>query len=267
MSDTPVATPWQNLVVEIEAPSATITITRPRVLNALNRATLEELSRALGELDANPEVRGIIITGSGEKAFVAGADIAELQSLSGTGGTDTAQFGQGVFSRIEALGKPCIAAINGFALGGGCELALACDLRLASENAKLGLPEVGLGLIPGYGGTQRLPRLIGRARAMELMLTGDPVTADEALRMGLVNRVVPQGDLLATAREIVKRIARNAPLAISAARQAVLQGLDVDLGRGLDIEALHFGVLCSTADKLEGLTAFLEKRKPAFRGC
>lgn len=266
MSDAPLPGPWQNLLVQLEYPSATITVNRPHVLNALDRTTLAELAQVLRDLDADPHVRGVIITGSGERSFVAGADIRELQALSGMEGTETSRMGQAVFSQIENLSKPSIAAVNGFALGGGCELALACDIRLASDNARLGLPEVGLGLIPGYGGTQRLPRLIGKARALELMLTGDPVHAEEALRIGLVNRVVPQAELLTHAREIVKRISHNAPLAVAAARRAVLRGLDVDLARGLDLESLHFGVLCSTQDKLEGLTAFLEKRKAAFGG-
>ena len=257
---------WRSLVVEVDAPSATITIRRPQVLNALDHDTLEELSRALLALEAHAEVRGIIITGAGEKAFVAGADIRELQGLDGQQGLALSRFGQEVLRLLDHGSKPTIAAINGLALGGGCELALACDLRLASEHATLGLPEVGLGLIPGFGGTQRLPRLVGPARALELLLTGSSIHADEACRIGLVNRVVPHAELLSRARELVERMARNAPQAVAAARQAVRQGLDVDLARGLDIESLHFGILCSTEDKREGLTAFLEKRSPRFGG-
>ena len=236
------------------------------MLNALNLATITELDLAFTELENDPTVRGIIITGAGEKSFVAGADIKELAPLNSTEGAQFCLGGQALLRRFERSSKPVIAAINGFALGGGCELALGCDIRIASENARIGLPEVTLGITPGYGGTQRLPRLIGKGPALEMMMTGVPVKAEEALRIGLVNKVVPQSELLATACNLVEQIAKAGPLAVAAARQAVHQGCEVDIDRGLAIEALHFGVLCATEDKKEGVTAFLEKRKPVFRG-
>lgn len=260
------ATKYENLLVERDGPAGVITINRPKVLNALNADTLNELEKALRELDADRQIRGIVLTGAGEKSFVAGADIKELAPLNGTDGVQKCKIGQRLLRFMESLSTPTIAAINGFALGGGCELALACDIRIASDNARIGLPEVSLGIIPGYGGTQRLPRIIGKGLAMEMILTGTPVTAEEAHRIGLVNRIVAQPQLLSTAKELVAAIARNGPLAIAAARQAVHQGLDVDLDRGLDMEALHFGVLCGTNDKKEGLSAFLDKRKPEFNG-
>lgn len=254
------------LTVERDGPAGVVTINRPDKLNALNTQVLAELDRAVTELDNDRAVRAIIITGAGEKAFVAGADIAELAQLNGLGGLEKCRVGQALMRRIEMLSKPVIAAINGFALGGGCELALACDIRLASENARLGLPEVGLGIIPGYGGTQRLPRIIGKGLAMELVLTGAQVKADEALRIGLVNKVVPQADLMRVAKEMVAQIARNGPLAVAAARRVMHDGLDVDLDRGLALEALQFGVMCGTRDTREGLTAFIEKRTASFIG-
>jgi len=260
------ATKYENLLVERDGAAGVITINRPKVLNALNGQTLQELDRALREFEADPAVRGIIITGGGEKSFVAGADIKELAPLNSTEGVEKCKIGQGLLRMMESMSKPTIAAINGFALGGGCELALACDIRLASDNARIGLPEVSLGIIPGYGGTQRLPRIIGKGLALELILTGTPIKAEEAWRIGLVNRVVPQEQLLATAKEMVASIAKNGPLAIAAARRAVHQGLDVDLDRGLALEALQFGVLCASNDKKEGLSAFLDKRTPEFKG-
>jgi len=261
-----IETKYETLTVEIDAPAAVITINREKVLNALNSQTIHELRMALDALEMASEVRAIIITGAGQKAFVAGADINELAVLEGLGGVGKCYVGQDLLRHIENISKPVIAAVNGFALGGGCELALACDIRIASENAKLGLPEVSLGIIPGYGGTQRLPRLLGKGLALELILTGQPVTAEEALRIGLVNRVVPQNELLATAKVMVGNIAKNGPLAVAAAKRAVHAGVEVDLDRGLQIEALGFGVLCATADKKEGLNAFLDKRKAEFTG-
>ncbi len=262
-----VETAYQNILVEIDGAAAIVTINRESKLNALNSGTLDELRRAFDELEMHPDVRGIILTGAGTKAFVAGADIHELKPLQSLGGVSKCHVGQGLLRHMEMLSKPIIAAINGFALGGGCELALACDFRIASDNAKIGLPEVSLGIIPGYGGTQRLPRLVGKGRALELIMTGVPVAADEAARIGLVNRVVPQAELIPAARALVAQIAKNGPLAVAAAKRAVHQGMEVDLDRGLQIEALGFGVLCGTRDKEEGLTAFIEKRKAAFEGC
>jgi enoyl-CoA hydratase len=260
------ATKYELLIVERDGVAGIVTVNRPDKLNALNSQVLVELERALAELDADPSVRGIILTGAGEKSFVAGADIGELAKLNGVEGVEKCRIGQGLTRKMERLSKPIIAAINGFALGGGCELALGCDIRIASENARIGLPEVGLAIIPGYGGTQRLPRIIGKGLALELILTGRQVKADEALRIGLVNAVVPQPELLEKAREMVAAIAKNGPLAVAAARRVVHQGLDVDLETGLALEATAFGVLCGTADTKEGLNAFVEKRKPEYKG-
>lgn len=260
------AVTFETLLVERDGAAGVITINRPDKLNALNSQVVSDLSRALRALDEETPVRAIIVTGAGEKSFVAGADIAELAVLDSAGGVEKARIGQALMRQIERLSKPVIAAINGFALGGGCELALACDIRIASENARLGLPEVGLGIIPGYGGTQRLARVIGKGLALELVLTGAQIKADEALRIGLVNKVVPQASLLATAKEMVAHIARNAPLAVAAAKRATHEGLEVDLDTGLSLERLQFGLLCNTRDTREGLTAFVEKRKPEYKG-
>jgi enoyl-CoA hydratase len=210
-------------------------------------------------------VHVLVVTGAGEKAFVAGADIAELAALDALSGRETSRRGQRIFRELELCPKPVIAAVNGFALGGGCELALACHMRIASDNAQFGLPEVGLGVIPGYGGTQRLARLVGRGRALEMVLTGRRVGAEEALRMGLVNRVVPLASLLDEARALAAAILANGPVAVRAALEAVQRGLDVPLEAGLELEANIFGVVCATEDMREGLRAFLEKRKPAFQ--
>jgi enoyl-CoA hydratase len=244
----------------------TITINRADVLNALSAETVRELNEALAAAEADASVRVLILTGAGEKSFVSGADIAELANLDPVGGRRTAQFGQSVFRRLETMGKPSIAAINGYALGGGCELAMACTIRIAADTAKIGLPEVTLGVIPGYGGTQRLPRIVGRGTAMDLILTGRAIDANEALRIGLVSQVVPLADLMETARKTALRILRNGPLAIQAAMQAVDHGLDVGLEHGLSNEAAQFGLLCATGDMREGLKAFLEKRKADFKG-
>jgi enoyl-CoA hydratase len=260
------ATAASAVQVEVEGAIGTLTIDRPQVLNALNAAVLSELERAIARLAGDPAVLGVIVTGAGPKAFVAGADISELERLDGAQGYRAARFGQGVFRKLEQMPKPTIAAINGYALGGGLELALACTLRVASDTAKLGLPEVGLGIIPGYGGTQRLARLVGAGRALELILTGEPVTAAEAHRIGLVNRVLPAAELLPAARQILQTMIGRGPLAIAAALEVVRGGLDSALETGLELEAQAFGRLCSTEDMHEGMAAFLGKRKAAFTG-
>ena len=257
---------FENIVLEKRAPIATITIDRPKVLNALNRATLEELSSAFEDVAADPEIRVILLTGAGAKAFVAGADISELAQLDAENGRAYARRGQEIFRAIETLGKPVIACIQGYALGGGCELAMACTLRLASEEAKFGQPEVKLGVIAGFGGTQRLPRLVGPSAALKLLLTGAIIPASEALRIGLVDEVLPSGQLMARAEELAKEIAANAPLAIERTLLAVDSGLDRTLEDGLAEEARHFGQCCSTRDKAEGTTAFLAKRPAVWTG-
>ena len=257
----------QNLTIAESGGIASLTIDRPKKLNALNAETLLELDAAFSRFGADESVRAVIVTGTGDRAFVAGADISELARETGATGHRTALRGQALFRRIETLGKPVIAAINGFALGGGLELALACHVRIASPSAKLGLPEVTLGAIPGYGGTQRLARIVGRGRALEMILTGDPIDAQEAYRIGLVNRVVPEGaSLLDAARELAQRMIRNAPLALRHALLAVDRGLDADLDGGLLLEATLFGILCATEDLREGMNAFLEKRPAKFQG-
>jgi enoyl-CoA hydratase len=257
---------FENLKLETREGVALLTVNRPQKMNAMNFETMAELERAFSALASDEGVAAVVLTGAGEKAFVAGADIQELARQTATTGHETALRGQSVFRRIETLGKPVIAAINGFALGGGLELALSCHLRVAAENAKLGLPEVTLGAIPGYGGTQRLARLVGRGRASEMILTGDPIDAAEALRIGLVNKVVPRESLLETADGLARRMTRNAPLALRHALLAIDQGLEVDLEKGLLLEATLFGILCGTEDLKEGMSAFLEKRKASFRG-
>jgi enoyl-CoA hydratase len=258
---------FENLKLDERDGVATLTIAREKKLNAMNAATLDEIERAFEHLRQADSVRAVIVTGAGEKAFVAGADIGELAKLTGATGHLGVLRGQAVFRRIEALGKPVIAAINGFCLGGGLELALSCHVRIASEGAKLGLPEVTLGAIPGYGGTQRLSRIVGRGRALEMILTGDPIDASEAHRIGLVNKVVPKGEsLLDAADALAGRMTRNAPLALRHALQAVDQGLEVDQEKGLLLEATLFGILCATEDLKEGMTAFLEKRPAKFEG-
>jgi enoyl-CoA hydratase len=256
----------KSLLLETTEGVARLTVNRPQKLNAMNAETLLEIDSAFASLAADEAVRAVVVTGAGEKAFVAGADIQELALLTATTGHSTALRGQGVFRRIETLGKPVIAAINGFALGGGLELALSCHLRVAAEGARLGLPEVTLGAIPGYGGTQRLSRVVGRGRALEMILTGDAIDAAEAYRIGLVNRVVPKETLLDAANDLAKRMIRNGPLAVKHALLAVDRGLDLELEDGLLLEAMLFGILCGTEDLKEGMNAFLEKRKAAFRG-
>lgn len=257
---------YENLLIAIENKIALVTINRPTKLNALNKATLAELHSAFRDLETNEAVQVIILTGSGEKAFVAGADIAEFADFSAVEGTQLAAQGhQKVFDHIDNLKKPVIAAVNGFALGGGLELAMACHFRVASDNAKMGLPEVTLGLIPGYGGTQRLPQLVGKGRALEMILTAAMITAEEAIQYGLVNHVVPQNELIAFCQELAQKIIKNAPVALSEAIHAVNASFD-KTKNGYEAEINAFGRLFSTADFKEGTTAFLEKRKANFSG-
>ncbi|MBW8865860.1 MAG: enoyl-CoA hydratase/isomerase family protein [Acidobacteria bacterium] len=257
---------FDNLLLERDGAVATITINRPKVLNALNTATVEELRRAILELKADAAIRVAILTGAGERSFVAGADINELAVQTPTGGREHALAGQHVFDLIENMGKPVIAAINGFALGGGCELAMACTLRLAADTARLGQPEIALGLIPGYAGTQRLPRLVGKGRAMEMILTGAPVSADEAYRIGLVNRVVPAADLIGEAKKLAAQLASSAPIAMRYIINAINKGVEMPFAEACQYEATLFGLVASTDDMREGTKAFLDKRKPTFTG-
>ncbi len=255
-----------NLTFEIADRIATITVNRPDKLNALDDATIAELGDAIDTAVASVDVGGVILTGAGAKAFVAGADIKQLSTQTPIAGRERARRGQVVFSRFEQSTKPVIAAINGFALGGGLELALACHIRIASDNAKLGLPEVKLGIAPGYGGTQRLPRLIGKGRALQLMLTAEMIDAAEAYRIGLVNKVVPLAELLSAAQAMLKLMLAQGPVALAMCIEAVNRGLDTTIDEGLAIEANHFGLLASTEDMREGMTAFLEKRVARFTG-
>ena len=254
------------ILLEKRAPVAVITLNRPRVLNALNGALLADLEAAIEDCAADDSVRVILLTGAGGKAFAAGADIAELATLDAAAGKAYAMRGQGLFRRIETLGKPVIAVIPGFALGGGCELAMACTLRIAADTAKLGQPEVKLGVIAGFGGTQRLPRLVGRGAALKLLLTGAIISAAEALRIGLVDEVVPAGELMDRADTLAIEMALNAPIAIAKTIAAVDQGLDLSLDAGLALEAGLFGACCATGDKAEGTAAFLEKRPAVWTG-
>ena len=257
---------FENLLYGKKEGIAYITFNRPKVLNALNRKTVEELRDALLDARDDSAVRVLILTGAGEKSFVAGADIGELAQRTPVDGKDFSLFGQGVVHLLETLGKPSICAINGFALGGGCELALCCSIRIASKTAKLGQPEVKLGIIPGYGGTQRLPRLVGKGVAMQMVLAGEMITAQEALRIGLVNEVTAPADLIPRAEAIAAKIIANAPLAVQYAMEAVHKGMEMTLAEGLYLEAVLFGVCCATEDKKEGATAFLEKRAAQFKG-
>jgi enoyl-CoA hydratase len=257
---------YENILVEKKSSIAYVTVNRPKVLNALNMATMEELRAAFHDIKKDTAVRVVILTGSGEKAFIAGADIGELSKHDAVSGKEYTHKGQSVLNLIENLGKPVIACINGFALGGGCEIAMACTMRLASQNAKLGQPEVKLGIIPGYGGTQRLPRLVGKGIAMQLVLAGEMIAAEEAHRIGLVNEVTAPGDLIPRAEAIAAKIIANAPLAVQYAMEAVNKGMEMTLAEGLYLEAVLFGVCCATEDKTEGTTAFLEKRAAAFKG-
>jgi enoyl-CoA hydratase len=257
---------FENLRYEKRDQIAWITISRPKVLNALNATTMQELNRVLQSVRDDNDVRVAILTGEGEKAFVAGADISEFAALDAVTAEALSVSGQAIFSLAENCGKPVIAAVNGFALGGGCELALACTFRIASENARFGQPENKLGIIPGYGGSQRLPRLVGKGRALQIILTGDMIKADEALRIGLVNEVVASAELLPRAEALARKIIANGPLSTRYCLDAVNKGFDMTLAGGLAHEAALFGLCCSTADKNEGASAFLEKRAPQFKG-
>lgn len=243
-----------------------ITIDRPKVLNALNAQTVGEIGEAFAAAKDDEAVKAVILTGAGEKAFVAGADITELAQCNALTGKTTAEKGQRIFFAIERFPKPVIAAVNGFALGGGCELALACHIRIASENAKLGLPEVTLGIIPGYGGTQRMTRLLGKGKALELILTGDRIDASEAERIGLVNKVVPADQLMQTCEELARKIMSRGPLAVTAAIEAVMSGSEMPFEEGQFLEATLFGLLCATEDTKEGMKAFIERRAAQFKG-
>ena len=257
---------YSNLLLEVKDGVAVLTVNRPDKLNALDDATVDELDRAFAGLGADDAVRGVILTGSGEKAFVAGADIGELATQSPVQGKERSIRGQKVLDRIEDLGKPVVAAVNGFALGGGCELAMACHVRIASENARLGTPEVKLGIMCGYAGSQRLPRLVGKGRALEMLLTGEMVDAQEALRIGLVNRVVAKDKLLAEAEALVRKMIANGPVSLRFTLEAVNSGLELPLAEAQYLEATLFGLICTTADMKEGTAAFLEKRPAKFTG-
>jgi enoyl-CoA hydratase/carnithine racemase len=245
---------------------AYVTVNRPKVLNALNTSTWTDLRAAFEDAKSDASVRGVILTGAGDKAFVAGADISELADVDAYEAEESSRFGQGVLDLIENLGKPVIAAINGFALGGGCETAMACTIRIAAEHARFGQPEVKLGLLPGGGGTQRLPRLVGKGRALQLILTGETISAQEAHRIGLVNEVVPAASLIDRAEDILKQIAANAPIAVKFSLEATNRGLETSQAEGFALEASYFGICAATEDKKEGTSAFLEKRAPQFKG-
>ncbi len=257
---------YKNLLVEKKGAILIVRINRERALNALSRETVAELQQLFSFYWSDDAVKCVILTGSGEKAFVAGADITELIDLDARSGADFSARGLYLMKTIQNFPRPVIAAINGFALGGGCELALACDIRLASDRAKLGQPEVNLGVIPGYGGTQRLSRLVGRGKAMQLILTGEIISAGEAHRIGLVDEVYPPDQLMTKALEMAELICSKAPLAIASAKECINRGIDVNLSAACDLEKANFGSVCGTGDKNEGMEAFLEKRKPSFTG-
>ena len=257
---------YENLLVERDAATLIVTLNRPSKLNALNSQTLTELGQVLDEAAADDGIRALVLTGAGEKAFVAGADIEELSKQTPVTGREHARKGQALFDRIERFNKPVVAAVNGFALGGGCELAMACAIRLAADTAKFGQPEINLGLIPGYAGSQRLPRLVGRGRALELLLTGNPISADEAYRIGLVNRVVPAAQLMTEAKALAQVLAGKAPVAARYILDAVAGGLEMSFSDAQTYEATLFGLVATTEDMREGTRAFLEKRKPNFTG-
>src|SRR5690348_7538276 len=255
-----------NLLYEKKDGIAYVTLNRPKVLNALNQATWNDLRVAFEDARDDDAVRGVILTGSGDKAFIAGADIGDLARLSAVQAAESSANGQAVLDLVENLGKPVIAAINGFALGGGCETAMACTIRLATDKAKLGQPEVALGLLPGGGGTQRLPRLVGKGRALQLILSGEMISAQEAYRIGLVNEILPPADLIPRAEAILKRIFANAPLGVRYSLEAVNRGMETTQAEGLALEASYFGLCAGTEDKKEGTAAFLEKRPAKFQG-
>jgi len=257
---------YASLVFEKDNGIGLVTINRPQALNALNRTVLLELDAVCNAISQDQTIQVVIITGMGDKAFVAGADISEMQPLSAVEGREFARIGQGVLNKIENLRQPVIAAVNGFALGGGCELAMACDLRIAADKTKFGQPEVPLGICPGFGGTQRLPHMIGKGRAKELIYTGDMIDATEAYRIGLVNKVVPQQELLATAKEMARKIISRAPIAVQLSKAAINQSVNMPLESGIAYEAEVFGLCFATEDQTEGMSAFLEKRKPKFQG-
>ncbi len=257
---------YENLLYEKKDQIAYITFNRPKVLNALNRKTMEELHHILTDARDDATVRVLILTGAGEKSFIAGADISELAQCDPVSGRETGLFGQSVLHMLETMGKPSIAAINGFALGGGCEMALACTMRLASKSARLGQPEVKLGIIPGYGGSQRLPRLVGKGMAHEMILGGDMINAEEALRIGLVNHIYETAELMPAAEALAKKIIANAPLAVKFAMDAIEHGMEMPQEEGLFLEATLFGLCAATEDMREGTKAFLEKRPAQFKG-
>ena len=257
---------FDTLTLQRDGAVAIVTVNRPTVLNALNAQTLDELDRLLTSLQQDESVRALVLTGAGEKAFVAGADINEVAGQTPASGRELALRGQGVFNRLETLGKPVIAAINGYALGGGCELAMACTIRIAADTAKLGQPEINLGIVPGYGGTQRLARLVGTGRALELLLTGDQIPAAEAFRIGLVNRVAPAAQLMTEAVQLAAALASKAPVATRYILEAVNLGTRMTLPEAQNFEATLFGLVASTEDMREGTSAFLQKRKPVFKG-
>jgi enoyl-CoA hydratase len=257
---------YETLLYEIRAGVAYITVNRPQKLNALNQKAVQELADCFERIGDAAEVRGVILTGAGEKAFIAGADISELAALTPVEARETALRGQALMNNIEDLGKPVVAAVNGFALGGGCELAMACTLRIASDNARFGQPEVRLGIIPGYAGTQRLPRLVGKGRALEIILGGEPISAQEAWRIGLANQVVSLSELMPAAEKALQKILANGPVAVRYALDAVNHGLEMAEADGEQLEANLFGLCCATADMKEGTLAFLEKRQAQFKG-
>ncbi|HEY9433397.1 MAG TPA: enoyl-CoA hydratase-related protein [Blastocatellia bacterium] len=266
MSSPVTALTLKNVLYEKKGAIAYVTLNRPKVLNALNQQTWEDLRAAFEDTRDDAEVRGVILTGAGDKAFIAGADISELANVTAVEAQNSSRYGQEVLNLIEDLGKPVVAAVNGFALGGGCETAMACTIRVASENAKFGQPEVKLGVIPGGGGTQRLPRLVGKGRALQLILSGEMIGAQEAYRIGLVNEVVPAADLITRAEAILKQIFANAPIAVKFALEAVNKGLETNLAEGLSLEAALFRLCAGTEDKKEGTQAFLQKRAAQFQG-
>jgi len=268
---TPVASPTAaltlaNVAYEKKGAIASVTVNRPKVLNALNTPTWADLRTAFEDARDDDSVRGVILTGAGDKAFIAGADISELAHATALEAEESSRFGQEVLELIENLGKPVIAAVNGFALGGGCETAMACTIRIAVNTARFGQPEVKLGLLPGGGGTQRLPRLVGKGRALQLILSGGMISAQEAHRIGLVNEIVPAANLIARAEEILKLISANAPVAVRLSLEAVNKGMDTSQSEGFALEASYFGLCAATDDKKEGTSAFLEKRAPQFHG-
>jgi enoyl-CoA hydratase/carnithine racemase len=266
MSSLASALKLENVVYDKRGPIAYVTLNRPKVMNALNKATINDLRAAFEDARDDSAVRGVILTGSGEKAFAAGADISEMSNYTAVEAEEGTRRGQGLTELIENLGKPVIAAVNGFALGGGCELAMSCSIRIAAESAKFGQPEVKLGVMPGYGGTQRLPRLVGKGRALKLILTGDIIDAAEAYRIGLVDELVPGVQLTERAEIVLKKIIANAPCSVKYALEAVNKGQETSVAEGLIIEASLFAVCASTDDKKEGMSAFLEKRAPKFQG-